>query len=464
MADRRRFRLVDLVLLLIILAFAAGARVGYLITYADGGDSDGPILVQDPSPVLELPPGTEMRGQTRITERDALVHNLKEHRWFGSLAPLAPREEQTAHVAPGYPWLLAELGLSDPVVRWVQCVLGALTAGLYFLIARRAFPSRLVAVLAGLLCAFHPFWIASTPALSDGVLATFLLAVCLWLGVRGSQTEGALTSLVYGLALAALALVRAALLPFALVGLLWFLRNNRRSPGGWQTGLVAVLGFVIGLSFWTYRNVQVFGDIFPIVDSTYLHLWIGNNPKATGGPLTEAEQRAALPPELAAKLADPNLSQPARYRLLGPEVLNEIERDATAAVQRRLWAGLYFFFGADWFDRDRHQLWRPTPGQTSSLPEGSPYPALLVTSLLVMLLLGVLGWRWTYNWRVDSRLLALAVMWVPLPYLLSHAEGLSGPRLPLDGVLLCYSAFVLACLVPNVGKALLRPKRPQAAA
>jgi hypothetical protein len=463
MADRRRFRLVDLVLLLLILAFAAGARVGYLLTYADGGDSDGPIVVQDPSEILELPPGTEMRGQTRITEHDALVHNLREYRWFGSLAPLAPKEEQTAHVAPGYPWLLAESGASDYVVRWAQCVLGALTAGVYFLVARRAFPSRLVAVLAGLLCAFHPFWIISTPALNDGVLATFLLAVCLWLGVRGSQTEGALTSLAYGLALAALALVRAALLPFAVVGLLWFLRNNRRSPGGWQTGLVAVLGFAIGLSLWTYRNIQVFGDVIPIVDSTYLHLWIGNNPHATGGPMSEAERRAVLSPALAAKLADPNLSQPARYRLLGPEVLQEMERDPTAFVQRRLWAGLDFFFGADWFDRSRHQLWRPAGG-ASSLPEGSPYPALLVTSLLAMLLLGVLGWRWTYNWRVDSRLLALAIMWVPLPYLLSHAEALSGPRLPLDGVLLCYSAFVLACLVPNVGKALLRPKRTHATA
>src|SRR5207247_1390001 len=81
---------------------------------------------------------------------------------------------------------------------------GALTAGLYFLIARRAFPSRLVALLAGLLCAFHPFWIANTPALNDGVLATFLLGACLWLGIRGSQTEGSLTSLLFGLALAAL--------------------------------------------------------------------------------------------------------------------------------------------------------------------------------------------------------------------------------------------------------------------
>jgi hypothetical protein len=75
-----------------------------------------------------------------------------------------------------------------------------------------------------------------------------------------------------------------------------------------------------------------------------------------------------------------------------------------------------------------------------------------------MLLLGVLGWRWTFAWRTEAQPLAVAVMWVPLPYLLSHAEGLCGPRLPLDGVLLCYSAFVLACLAPNLASILLRPR------
>ena len=71
-----------------------------------------------------------------------------------------------------------------------------------------------------------------------------------------------------------------------------------------------------------------------------------------------------------------------------------------------------------------------------------------------MLLLGLLGWRWTYGWRKQSRLAALALLWIPVPYLLSHAEFLSGPRLPLDGILLCYAAFVLVCLVPGMGREL----------
>jgi hypothetical protein len=468
MPDPRRFRLIDLIPFLLVLATAAGARVGYLLTYADNAASPGPWLVQDPSPELSLPTGTTMHGQTRITEQDALIHNLKEHRWFGSLAPFAPAEERTAQNSPGYPWLVGELerllpddmGPADQVVRWLQCLLGTLTAGLYYLIARRAFPGRVVAILTGLFCALYPFWIVNTAAVNDGVLATFLLGLCLWLGLRANQIEGAGTCFAFGLALASLALVRATLFPFSLVAMLWLLRRTRNRAGGWQYGLVAVLGLVLGLAPWTVRNLQVFGDVFPIVDSTYYHLWIGNNPRATGGLLSEADQNAALSDEMKKQLADRSLSQPARYRLLAPEVWHNIADDPAGTIERRLWAGLYFFFGQDWFSRK--QLARPT--EISPLPssEESPsIPGLLVGSLFFMLLLGVLGWRWTYVWRKEAGLLALAVLWIPLPYILSHAGGLSGPRLPLDGVLLCYSAFVLACIAPPIAKSLLRPKRTE---
>ncbi len=62
----------------------------------------------------------------------------------------------------------------------------------------------------------------------------------------------------------------------------------------------------------------------------------------------------------------------------------------------------------------------------------------------------MLGWRWSYGWRAESMPAALAMICIPLPYILSHAEFLSGPRLPLDGVLLCFAAFALLCLVPGV--------------
>src|ERR1700722_9980423 len=46
-------------------------------------------------------------------------------------------------------------------------------------------------------------------------------------------------------------------------------------------------------------------------------------------------------------------------------------------------------------------------------------------------------------WPGRLALESLAMLWIPLPYILTHAEHFSGPRLPLDAVLVCYTAFVL---------------------
>src|SRR5207245_11292216 len=186
------------------------------------------------------------------------------------------------------------------------------------LFALRAFGSRLVAGLAGFFCAFHPFWIVNTAEINDGVLASFLLAACLALAARASQASAPFASLLYGLGLAGLSLVRAALLPFAMVAVLWFLLRCRSSARGWLCALLAFLGFVNGLAPWAFRNYKTFGHILPVADSVYLHLWIGNNPKATGGPQTElkiletlAEARAEEPNQTAEALA--GLGQKDRY-------------------------------------------------------------------------------------------------------------------------------------------------------
>ncbi len=438
MTDVRPFSLVDVVLFLAVLVAAAGARAGYLVEFDDRGRAPAPVLLQG-----------------EAAERDSLVAGLRDRGAFAARAPFAAAEEETAHTAPGYPWLLGLLARlpvdQAATVRWIQCGLGALTAGLYFLFARRAFRSLLVATLTGLACAAYPFWVANTAELSDGVLATFLLAACLFLGARAGGAGGSFTSLLYGLSLAATALVRAAFLPFAFVGLLWFLLRARKMPRGWLLALLAFLGFANGLAPWLLHNLQVQRDVVPVVDSAYLHLWMGNNPKATGGPLDEqtmlqalAERRGETPEEAARHLAE--LPQRRRYASLAGAVVDEARANPAGTLRRRVWAGLYFVFGERWF-RDG-ELW------AMNAPEGeagarlaAAVPVALTASLLALLVLGVLGWRWTYGWRVASMPAALAVIWVPVPYLLSHAEALQGPRLPLDGVLLCYAAFAVACLL-----------------
>lgn len=462
--DVRRFRLLDSLLLLVVVGIAAGTRVWYLTACAENGTATGPLRVQDAAPVPPYPEGTELRGRPHPTELDALVHHLTAAGAFRALAPLAATEETTAHVAPGYPFLLSLLerlpSASGPVewaARWLQCLLGTVTAGLYFLFARRAFSSLVVATLTGLLCAVHPFWIVGTAEIQDGVLAAFLLGAGLTLGARGGQLGGPLTSWLFGLALAALSLVRAAYLPFAFAALLWYLWRCQSLARGWLFAFLAFLGFATGLGPWLVQNFRQFQDVFPVVDSAYWHLWIGNNPAATGGPLSEPAVRAVLAQEPDIRLdALEQLPQPQRYRKLADLTLREVQNDPAATLRRRLQAGLYFLFGQHWFQTG--ELWQREPtAAENALPDwlSRECSVLFQSSLLAMLLLSLLGWRWTAEWKHEAMPSSLALMWVPVPYLLSHAEVLSGPRLPLDGVLLCYAAFAVSCMLPGEGGRLL---------
>jgi hypothetical protein len=428
MVEIRRFTLTDGLLLLAIVAAAAGLRAGYLITCADYARNDGPLQVETPLPKL-----------------GKVVAILKNQQRFALPSSANEELEDTAAVAPGYPMLMAGINhLVDDAslpstMRWIQCGLGALTAGLYFLFALRAFRGTLVAGLAGLLCALHPFWILDSATLADGTTATFLLALALLLGTRSSQTGGPLSSLVYGLSLAALALVRAALLPFTLAGLAWFLWRSRTLAHGWLWALLAFLGAIIGLAPWTVRNWQVFNEPIPIADSTYFHLWIGNNPQATGGPNENMQ-----PP--AAPFAAPS-QRSERDTEFANQIRQELSDRPAETVRRRLKAGLYFFLGEHWFSKD--QLAEPTGSEEVEPNWLMSYPVVLESTMLVLLMLGLLGWRWTYAWSSRAMLSTLAMIWIPLPYVLSHAEALSGPRLPLDGILLSYTAFALACLFPG---------------
>src|SRR5262249_19639692 len=158
----------------------------------------------------------------------------------------------------------------------------------------------------------------------------------------------------------------------------------------------------------------------PLVDSTYYHLWVGNNRDATGGPLADETLKKNAP---ADKLRDEK-SQPRRYAQLGAEVVAEVQRDPAATLQRRVWAWLDFWFG-ERFLRTGSLADRGDGAMPDWL--GSAYPAALLGWLTALFFFGLLGWRWTFGWRRESMPSALALIWVPLPYVLGHAEALHGP-------------------------------------
>jgi 4-amino-4-deoxy-L-arabinose transferase-like glycosyltransferase len=457
---------------LCILVLAVAARFFYVTEY--GFDSGRPAeawLVQGRERIV-IPPA--------VTAQDLMANNLKSQgipAGFRTVNPLGPKtvtpppadskqpprteyqQEPTADVAPLYPLFRAgiEIGREklhdyleitpNAAVRMVQIGVASLTCVLYFVIALRAFGTNyFLAILVGIATSVYPFWVINTAELEDGTLTSFLLALSLALGVKIGQKGGPIRSLLFGVALAALALTRASLLPLAVVAQLWFFLRCRRVPNGGLCAIVTVLGFAAGLAPWVVWSMQAHGKPIPIASSGFYHLWVGNNAKSTGG-VHEPIMDKQLPTELVSKMEQ---TPPAdRYDLLAPVVLEEITEHPAETVKRRVKSLGQFVFGAT----DPRQ-----PIVVSEIPE-LPVPTwvrnVLIFTLLGVLFFALLGWRWAYGWRRHSAPLTLAVYWLPLPYLLSHAGTLHSARLPLDGVLIVLAMVGVMGLIPGVGARLL---------
>lgn len=425
MAAARRFSLLDWLLFLLVLVAAGGARTWYLCEYADCG----------------------------LAPRNAVLHVQ------------ATTESVIPPVAPGYrvchdlieqsvEQYAADQMESRQAIRWFHVVLGALTAGFCFLLARRAFTSSFVGLLAGLFYAADPFAVIATGEMGDGVLVGFLLMLALALGARAGQQGGALTSYLYGLSLAGLSLLRLATAPFAVVAILWFLLRSRELKFGWFYAILAFLGFISGLAPWGVQTYQDRHAPPPVVDAAWARIWEGNNPAATGGPMG-ADPVEILGPNRYKTLQDATRTD--RYEEFTEDVLKEVSERPFETVQRRVVATWYFFTGKGDFSRTGLiDMSRATMLPPEWVPDA------LYCTLFGMLFLALIGWRWSYVWRHQSMPLQLAVFWIPLPYILSHADRLHGLRLPLDGPLLCLAALTIGCVLPGLGGRLLRGEEPAA--
>ena len=79
---------------------------------------------------------------------------------------------------------------------------------------------------------------------------------------------------------------------------------------------------------------------------------------------------------------------------------------------------------------------------------------LMLVALVLMLATALAGMRWSHRWRHRTGLLTVALVTFPVVYVLGHTSLWHDARVPLDGVLLIYSAFALASLVPGLSRPL----------
>ena len=51
------------------------------------------------------------------------------------------------------------------------------------------------------------------------------------------------------------------------------------------------------------------------------------------------------------------------------------------------------------------------------------YEGVFLWTVLGVTFFGLLGWRGSYGWRAESMPAVLAMIWIPIPYVLSHAKS-----------------------------------------
>lgn len=448
-------RFSDFFMGVLFFVLAIAARYYYLSHY--GFDANAPLAVW------------QVQGNEIIvdgegnSETDLLVKNIKTEglvAGFKTITPLSNKlPEITAHVSPGlayFRYAVDTIGEYVPLkftqpqfFRYVSILLGGLAVLFWVDSARLMFGGNvLVTALTGLGTALFPIWIINSGEVADGPLVVFLTAAVINLALRTAYQGGMFKATLLGLFLAALVLTRMGLFLFAIVVLLWFLWQSRKIHMGWFSAVLAWVCFFGALVPWSLRNMNQFNDFVPITTSAWFHLWVGNNAGADGGSYNWSMDKN-LPEAVRNSLA--GMNQAERYNALAEVVKEYVKQDPNAFVQHRLKAAVQFFAGSN----RAHNVEVFRLGNNSAYPPGWLRMTVL-GSLVALLLLAMLGWRWSYGWKSTTGLLAVALLTIPLPYILGHADALHGSRLPLDGVLILFAAAGLVGLVPGLNGQLFR--------
>ncbi len=271
----------------------------------------------------------------------------------------------SAHRMPLYPLFLAGIyALFGQEASWVwllQCVLGALTAGLVYALAENFLASRW-ALLAGLLAVAYPPFLRGCGFILTETLFTFL-----WVGALCAVGPGlcsltarraVLAGVLFGLA--TLTRPLAFWFPFGLVGLQMCRYLLGRS---WpkKTVLALLLGFSLTLAPWALRNWVSLGS--PIVTSTEAgwSLWLGLHPDRQGMGYNNYEGFAKVFAKLGVDYKDIRFT-PKENQMLLRQSVKEIGEDPGRFLRLAVLKTGWFF---NPFDGDDYRL-----GTAYNLPAG----------------------------------------------------------------------------------------------
>ena len=158
---------------------------------------------------------------------------------------------------PGYVFLLAAvqaLGGGWLACKLVGAVAGSLTAGAVYGIARRLWESRVMALVAGLLCALWPAGVALASVTGTDMPAAARISLGCCFLLRYCPARPRLAAVLFGVFMGLATYIRAIALPLSALAILCF----RASGLGWKPALrntlLSCAVAALLLSPWAVRN------------------------------------------------------------------------------------------------------------------------------------------------------------------------------------------------------------------
>lgn len=211
---------------------------------------------------LNRSPHNVILGQSDSIKYADLAENILYHKTLSFNG-----KNPTAWSLPGYPVFLALFyllfGSRYIFAKIAQCILGALTCVMIYLIAKKV-TGKKEALLSGAISIFYPFLIFWNALFLTVTLFTFLLACFVYYFLKMEEKPSLKNISVCGVLIGLATLTRAPTIIFPLFLLWWAVMNLRRYS--WKSfGIVSGLIFFmfVTMSPWFIRNYLVFREFIP---------------------------------------------------------------------------------------------------------------------------------------------------------------------------------------------------------
>ena len=220
-----------------------------------------------------------------IPQSDAAMYDSFAREILAGHGYVFPGGRETAYWPVGasalYAVAYAIFGTGGLGVVVFNVAMGTAMAGLGYGIARLRFGER-AGLIAGLLIACWPTWIAFATVPNSEMPYALLLMLALWIRLL-PRPHWLVRSILAAACLAGSAYMRPIVMPLfvALPLFDWLRHRDWRRMGLDLIATLLVAAALIGP--WAMRNKALFGHPVPISTNFGANLWMGNNPQSNGG-------------------------------------------------------------------------------------------------------------------------------------------------------------------------------------